>query len=107
MSNIIHNVVNLKDIDKCEIRGLLSEMLFNEGLCIIEMHKEYFFSECEHHKDYKVMHEVDVEIIFQDCEVDPDFPISMSYRTILDSEPHRLDLITNDLYRTLIVKENE
>ena len=98
-------VTNLKDIEKGELLGLISELLFENGICVIEFHKEYFFDCCTHHREYKIMYAVDVEIIFEECDIDKDYPICMSYRTITDKEAYRLDLITLDLYKTLKTKE--
>lgn len=98
-------VVNLKDIEKGEILGLISEMLFENGICVIEFHAEHFFNECTHHKEYKVMYACDIEIIFEELHTGKYYPICMSYRTIIDKEAYRLDLITEDLYKTLRVKE--
>lgn len=98
-------VVNLKDIEKGEILGLISEMLFDIGICVIEFHAEHFFNECTHHKNYKVMYAGDIDIIFDKDDANEDYPIRISCITTCDREPQTLDLITEDLYETLKVKE--
>lgn len=98
-------IVNLKDIEKGEILGLISEMLFENGICVIEFHAEHFFNECTHHKNYKVMYAGDIDILFDKCDTNEDFPIRISCITTCDRELQTLDLISEDLYETLKVKE--
>lgn len=98
-------VVNLKDIEKGEILGLISEMLFEIGICVIEFHAEHFFNECTHHKNYRVMYAGDIDIIFDKNDDNEDYPIRISCITTYDRELQTLDLITEDLYKTLKVKE--
>lgn len=98
-------VVNLKDIEKGEILGLISEMLFEIGICVIEFHAEHFFNECTHHKNYRVMYAGDIDIYFDKDDNNEDYPIRMSCITTCDRELQTLDLITEDLYETLKVKE--
>ena len=98
-------VVNLKDIEKGEILDLISEMLFEIGICVIEFHAEHFFNECTHHKNYRVMYAGDIDIIFDKNDDNEDYPIRISCITTYDRELQTLDLITEDLYKTLKVKE--
>ena len=98
-------VVNLKDIEKGEILDLISEMLFEIGICVIEFHAEHFFNECTHHKNYRVMYAGDIDIIFDKNDNNEDYPIRISCITTCDRELQTLDLITEDLYKTLKVKE--
>lgn len=101
-------IVNLKDIEKGEILDLISEMLFEIGICVIEFHAEHFFNECTHHKNYRVMYAGDIDIIFDNNDnndTNEDFPIRISCITTCDRELQTLDLITEDLYETLKVKE--
>ena len=98
-------IVNLKDIEKGEILDLISEMLFEIGICVIEFHAEHFFNECTHHKNYRVMYAGDIDIIFDKNDDNEDYPIRISCITTYDRELQTLDLITEDLYKTLKVKE--
>ena len=98
-------VVNLKDIEKGGILDLISEMLFEIGICVIEFHAEHFFNECTHHKNYRVMYAGDIDIIFDKNDNNEDYQICISCITTCDRELQTLDLITEDLYETLKVKE--
>ena len=106
MSDNECRIVGLKDIEKGEIKGLLSEMLFYDGICVLEFHKDYFFDECTHGKNYQVMYEVDIEIKFEKCN-NKYYPYTLSYRTIYSDDFIQLDYITQNLYDTLVVKEAE
>ena len=88
----------LKEIPKGEIRGLLSELLLNEGLIVYEWHKDYFFDCCEVNKAYHVVYEEDVEIIFEEDDCDEDYPIAVSYSTAYCVQETILDRITKELY---------
>ena len=97
--------VNLGDIEKGEIKGLLSEMLFNEGVCVKEYHAEYFFDSCTHGKNYMIMFEKDIEIMFEEESEDADYPIAMRYSTIFDTRFRYLDNISRKLFDSLKIKE--
>ena len=96
--------VNLGDIDKGEIKGLLSELLFNEGICVKEYHAEYFFDNCTHGVNYKVMYEKDIEIMFEEGD-DEDYPIGIYYSTIFDTQFLHLEYISMRLFNTLEIKK--
>lgn len=99
--------VNLGDIEKGEIKGLLSEMLFDDGICVKEYHAEYFFDNCTHGKNYKVMFEKDIEIVFEECD-DKDYPYAISYVTIFDDKHIHMEYISKELFDTLVIKgDNE
>ena len=89
--------VNLKDIPIGEIRGYISEMLFDAGVCVVEMHEDWFFDECTHGKHYTVMYEGDIDIIFSECN-DKDYPIIVSYQTIYSEQKIAIDYITKELF---------
>ena len=86
----------LADMIKSNVRGIICEYLFNNGIVLLESHREHFFDECEHNKPYRVMSEKDITIIFDDTSDDDYYPISIYYTTVYDNEKRYIDSITRE-----------
>ena len=98
--------LTLKEIKKGPTRGLLSEMLFDNGIVVKEMHEEYFFENCVYGRFYQVVLEEDVVIRFRYNEDEDDYSMLVVQDWHGDPDDEiELDRYTKEAFENFIKKE--